>query len=139
MGHWKSRCLVNKVDQSELSSQVVNGFCLVIKETCSLMFSWSKIVCFLLTNSGQFWVIAFSWSKWEQDLLELSGFPEGAHNRGLLSNSTIYTSLSWETTLWCDWWWFILLALWFLLFYIIVQYLLFIAHHYFKNIFIMFK
>ena len=45
---------------------------------------------FLLTNSGCFSSsAAFSWSKWEQ-YLDLLGFPEGAHNKELLSNPTIY-------------------------------------------------
>ena len=141
MGHWKSRCLVNKVDQSELSSQAVNSFCLVIKETCSLTFSWSKIVVFswlILDNFECLLSVGLNGNRtcWN----ELSGFPEGAHNRGLLSNSTIHTSLSWEkTTLWCGWWWFILLAPWSLPFHIIVQYPLFTAYHCFNNIFIMFK
>ena len=55
-------------------------------------------------------------------------FPEGAHNRGLPSNPTIYTSLSSKTGLCCGWWWFILLAPQSVPFCIIVQYLLFIAH-----------
>ena len=47
------------------------SFCLVIKETCSLMLSWWKIMSFLLTNSGCFSSSAFSLSNWEQYLLEL--------------------------------------------------------------------
>ena len=49
---------------------------------------------FLLTNSGCFSPsAAFSWSNWEQYLLELIfGFLEGARNRGLPSNPTIYTT-----------------------------------------------
>ena len=48
-----------------------NSFCLVIKETCSLALTWWKIMCFLLTNSGRFSMsAAFSWSTWEQYLLE---------------------------------------------------------------------
>ena len=47
---------------------------------------------FLLTNSGCFSSsAAFSWSNWEQYSLDLLGFPEGAHNRELPSNPTIYT------------------------------------------------
>ena len=47
---------------------------------------------FLLTNSGCFSSsAAFSWSNWEQHLLDLLGFPEGVHNRELPSNPTIYT------------------------------------------------
>ena len=49
-----------------------NSFCLVIKETCDLALSWWKIMRFLLTNSGCFSSSdAFSWSNWEQYLLEL--------------------------------------------------------------------
>ena len=68
-----------------------NSFCLVIKETGGLALSWQRIMRFLLTNSGCFSSsAAFSWSKWEQ-YLDLLGFPEGAHNKELLSNSTIHT------------------------------------------------
>ena len=50
-------------------------------------------MCFLLTNFSRFSSsAAFSWSNWEQYLLESFGFPEGAHNRGLPSNPTIYTA-----------------------------------------------
>ena len=50
-------------------------------------------MCFLLTSPGHvLWSAAFSWSNWEQCLLELTGILEGAHNRGLLSNPTIYTT-----------------------------------------------
>ena len=49
-----------------------NSFYLVIKETCGLALSWWKITHFLLTNSGRFSSsAAFSWSYWEQCLLEL--------------------------------------------------------------------
>ena len=49
-----------------------NSFCLIIKETCSLVLSWWKIMCFLLPNSRCFSSsAAFSWSTWEQNLLEL--------------------------------------------------------------------
>ena len=49
-----------------------NSFCLVIKETCSLALSWWKSMRFLLTNSGRFSSSAvFTWSNWEQYLLEL--------------------------------------------------------------------
>ena len=49
-----------------------NSFCLVIKETCGLGLSWWKIMHFLFTNSGCFSSsAAFSWSDWEQYLLEL--------------------------------------------------------------------
>ena len=49
-----------------------NSFSLVIKEICSLELSWWKILRFLLTNSGCFSSsAAFSWSNWEQYLLEL--------------------------------------------------------------------
>ena len=71
-----------------------NSFCLVIKETRGLALSWWKIMRFLLTNSGHFSSnAAFSWSNWEQYLLELIvWFSEGAHNRGLPPNPTICTA-----------------------------------------------
>ena len=71
-----------------------NSFCLVIKETCGLVLSWWKIMCFLLTKPACFSSSAtFSWSNWEQYLLELIiWFSEGAHNRGPPSNPTIYTT-----------------------------------------------
>ena len=49
-----------------------NSFCIVIKEICGLVLSWWKIIRFLLTDSGCFSSsAAFSWSNWEQYLLEL--------------------------------------------------------------------
>ena len=69
-----------------------SSFFLIIKETCLLALSWLKIMHFLLTNSGQFLLsTAFIWELY---LLGLFGFTEGAHNRGLPSNSTIYTTSS---------------------------------------------
>ena len=49
---------------------------------------------FLLTNSGCFSSsAAFSWSNWEQYLLELIvWFSGGAHDRELLSDPTIHTT-----------------------------------------------
>ena len=35
---------------------------------------------------------AFNWFYWEQYLLEMTGFPERAHNRELPSNPTIHTT-----------------------------------------------
>ena len=45
---------------------------------------------------------AVSWSNWEQYLLELFGFLEGAHNRELPipHNFTFFV----YTSLWCSWW-----------------------------------
>ena len=70
------------------------SFCLVIKETWCLVLSSWNIMCFLLTNSGCFSSsAAFSWSSWEQYLLELiAWFSRGAHDRRLPSNPTIYTT-----------------------------------------------
>ena len=49
-----------------------NSFCLVIRETCSLVLSWWKIMRGLLINFRHFLSsAAFSWSTWEQYLLEL--------------------------------------------------------------------
>ena len=98
------------------SQQSCNSFCLVIKETCSLAVSWWKIMHFLLTNSRCFLSSAFSCSKRKQYLLELIGFPEGAHSRGLPSNPTTYTTSPLldedQRSLWFSWWWFISLAPW---------------------------
>ena len=48
-----------------------NSFCLVIRET-RLVQSWGEMMRFLLTNSRCFSLsAAFSWSNWEQYLLEL--------------------------------------------------------------------
>ena len=69
-----------------------NSFYLIIKETCSLVLSWWKIMSFMLINSRHSLLsAAFSWSNWEQYFSE-SGFPEGAHNRGFPSNPTLYTT-----------------------------------------------
>ena len=70
-----------------------NIFCLIIKETYSLVLSWWKIMHFLLTNSGcSLLSAAFSWSNWEKYLELTVWFPEEAHNRWLHSNPTIYTA-----------------------------------------------
>lgn len=92
-GNLMVQCLVNMANESELSSQAVTVFALVIKEMHCLVFSQWKIKNFLLNNSRYFlWYDALSWSKWEQCLLELIyDFPEEAHNRGLPSNLAIYT------------------------------------------------
>ena len=92
-GNLMVQCLVNMANESELPSQAVTVFALVIKEMCHLVFSQWKIKNFLLSNSRYFLLYdAFSWSNWEQCLLELIyDFPEEAHNRGLPSNLTIYT------------------------------------------------
>ena len=65
----KVQCLVN--GRSTRTSQP-SCFCLVIREPCDLTFYWWKIMHFLLTNSRCFSSSdAFSWSNWEQYLLEL--------------------------------------------------------------------
>ena len=107
------QCLVNMANESELPSQAVTVFFLVIKEMCCVVFSQWKIKNFLLNNSKYFLLYdAFSWSNREQCLLELIyDFAEEAHNRGLLSNPTISKSPSLDkTSLWCGWGWFILLT-----------------------------
>ena len=72
------------------SQSSCSSFFLIIKETCQLTLSWLKIMYFLLTNSGHFWLsLTFNWELY---LLGLFGFTEGAHYRGLPSNSTIYTT-----------------------------------------------
>ena len=48
---------------------------------------------FLLINSGRFSLsAAFTWSNWEQYLLELFGFLKGGHNRGFYFNPIIYVT-----------------------------------------------
>ena len=86
------QCLVNVVDESELPSQTVAVFpghqrnlwsCIVLRK--DYVFP-ANFRCFSRSD-------LFSWSNWEQCLLELLfGFSEGAHNRGLPPNSTIYTT-----------------------------------------------
>ena len=111
-----------------------NSICLVIKETCGLALSWWKITCFLLTNSGCFSLsAAFSWSNWEQYLLELIVWFSGRRIIGdslLIPPCTQHHLLWLKTSLWCGWWWFISLVPRSLPFHIIVQYPLFIC---FKN------
>ena len=58
-----------------ISQPSCNSVCLLIQEICSLALFWWKGMWFLLTNSGHFLMsAAFSWSHWEQYLLELFGF-----------------------------------------------------------------
>ena len=96
LNKWKSKGAMSvKYDRWIRTSQpTYNSFCLVIKETCGLVLPWWKIMCFHLTHSGCFSSsAAFSWSNWEQYLLELIvWFSRGAHNRGLSSNPIIYTT-----------------------------------------------
>ena len=93
----KIQCLVNTVVESDMtvSQSRCDSFIQVIKEKCGLSPSWWKIMHFQLPNSGYFSLsAAFSWSNWEQYLLELIiWFPEGAHYRGLPSSPTTYTTL----------------------------------------------
>ena len=62
-------CLVNTANESELPSLAI--FAYSSKKHVVLHYS-DGTLCFLLTNSGHFSSsAAFSWSKWEQYLLEL--------------------------------------------------------------------
>ena len=69
-------------------------------------------MCFLLTNTGRFSSsTAFSWSNWEQYLLELIIL---VFQKELKIEDALpippYTQhhLLWlKTSLWCGWWWFI--------------------------------
>ena len=70
-GHPKVQCVVNTADKPELPRQTVTNFYLIPKETCGLALSWWKVMHFLLTNSRCFSSSGFSWSNWEQYLLEL--------------------------------------------------------------------
>ena len=67
------RCNVRWIWQMSRPSQSIgSSFCIVIKEIKGLALCWWKIICLLLTNSGHFLLsAAFSWSNWEQYLLEL--------------------------------------------------------------------
>ena len=70
----KIQCLVNTVVESDMtvSQSRCDSFIPVIKEKCGLSPSWWKIMHFQLPNSGYFSLsAAFSWSNWEQYLLEL--------------------------------------------------------------------
>ena len=72
---WKSKdSMSGEYSRWIRSSQpICNSFCLVIQETCGLVLSWWRIMCFLLTNSGCFSSsAAFSWSNWEHYLLEFN-------------------------------------------------------------------
>ena len=85
---------MNTADELELPNQAVTVFAWSSKKHAVLRYPDGRLCVFLLTNSGRFSSsAAFSWSNWEQYLLELMfGFPERAHNRGLPSNPTIYTT-----------------------------------------------
>ena len=94
---------------------------------------------FLLTNSGCFSSSAtFSWSNWQQYLLELIVC---FFRKELIIQDSLPISpyiqhhlLCMKTSLWCGWWWFISLAPRSLPFHIIVQYPLFITcYSLFKN------
>ena len=107
-----------------------NSFCLVIKETCFFLHypDWRLCIFWWLIQDG------FHWGKLSAGLIGVGtcwnqsfGFLEGAHNRGLLSNPTVYTkSPRMKTGLWSGCWWFISLALRSFPFHIIVQYLFFL-------------
>ena len=136
------------VNESELPNQAVS-FCLVITETGRLTLSWWKTTCFLLTNSGYFSLsAAYSWSNWEQYLLELIVWFSGrviriiSHNYLPVPPYIQHHLLQTKAGLWYVCWWFISLVPWSLPFHIIVQYPLFITHHNLflkRNVFIMFK
>ena len=89
------QCLVNTVDESELPSQAVTVFAWSSKKHVLLHYPDGRL-CVLLTNSRSFSSsAAFSWSNWEQYLLELVNhlvFWKELINRGLPSNPTIYTT-----------------------------------------------
>ena len=62
------------------SQSSCNNCCLLIKEICSLVISWWKTV--FSVNSRHFlWSAAFSWSYWEQYLLELIIWFSRRHRR----------------------------------------------------------
>ena len=71
---WKSKGTMSGeyIGWIRTSQPSSSSFCLVMREICGLLLSWWKIMCFLLTDAGHFLLrAAFSWSNWEQYLLEL--------------------------------------------------------------------
>ena len=87
------QCLVHMVDESELPPQAVTVFFLVIKETWFLHYTdWRLCIFCWQIQDGFHWVqlsagLFGSGTIWNRSF----GFLEGAHNRGLSSNPTVYT------------------------------------------------
>ena len=98
------RCNVWWIQQMDQNSQPgkqlppqPGGFCLIVKETRGLVLPQWKIICVLSTISRRFlWSAALSLVYFEAVLVGInpSGFPDGAHNRGLPSNTTVYWRLA---------------------------------------------
>ena len=83
---YKVKCLMNTGNESELPNQTVTLFDWSLKKH-AVMFSWWKILHFLLANSRRFLLSAvFRWSNLKQYLLELIVFLEGAPNGELPSS-----------------------------------------------------
>ena len=71
----KLQYLVNTTDESVLPSQAIIVFVWSSKKHVVLHYHDGRLCIFLLTNSGHFLLrTAFSWSNWEQCLLELIVF-----------------------------------------------------------------
>ena len=71
---WKSKGTMSGeyIGWIRTSEPSCNSFFLFMRETCGLLLSWWKIMCFLLTDAGCFLLsVAFSWTNWEQYLLQL--------------------------------------------------------------------
>lgn len=85
------QCLVN-INESELPSQAVTVFLLVIKEMCCVVFSNGRLKTFCWIIPSTFCcMMPSAGSIGSNACFEYCDFPEEAHNRGLLSNLTIYT------------------------------------------------
>ena len=87
------QCLVNTADESELPSQTVTVFAWSSKKYVVLRYPDGRLRVFCSNSRSFSSSAAFSWSNWEQYLLELIvRRSEVAHNKGLPSNPTIYTT-----------------------------------------------
>ena len=67
--------------KSKLSSQAAIVFAWSSEKHVVLCYPDGRL-CFFSWLILEFSSASFSWSNWEQYLLELFGFPEGVHNRG---------------------------------------------------------
>ena len=90
------QCLVNMMDESELSGHTVTVFAWSSKKCVVLHHPDGKLSAFYLLILEAFPHVLLSVALTGSSACwnELFGFQEGAHNRGLPSNPTIYTSLS---------------------------------------------
>ena len=88
-----------------------NGFCFVIKQICTLVLYWWKIIYFLLTHFGWFHKVLLSVGQPERNACWILVFQEAFMMEDSHPVPTYTASLLWmKTGLWWSWWWFILLA-----------------------------